>query len=203
MSNLSEDTVKRDYTELLQQMLETERGGIQIYSTALQCAVNPDLKKEWTEYLEQTRRHERVVRNLFETLGLEEKETPGRLVVKHIGDSLVMAMNMAKRSAPAEAAELVACECVVFAETKDHLNWELLGKCAEEASGADAKALKAACEEVEDEEDEHLYHSKGWCRELWISSLGMEAVLPPPEEQKDVKTAIGAARAQQAREELL
>jgi hypothetical protein len=27
---------------------------------------------------------------------------------------------------------------------------------------------------------------------LWISSLGMEAVLPPPEEQKDVKTAIGA-----------
>jgi hypothetical protein len=38
---------------------------------------------------------------------------------------------------------------------------------------------------------------------LWISSLGMEAVLPPPEEQKDVKTAIGAARAEKARGELL
>ena len=31
----------------------------------------------------------------------------------------------------------------------------------------------------------------------------MPAVLPPPEEEKDVKTAIGAARAKQAREEML
>jgi hypothetical protein len=52
-------------------------------------------------------------------------------------------------------------------------------------------------------EDEHVYHSAGWCRELWIKSLGMKAVLPPPEEEKDVKTAIGAARAKQARREML
>ena len=31
-----------------------------------------------------------------------------------------------------------------------------------------------AFDEVEDEEDEHLYHTKGWCRELWIESLGIE-----------------------------
>ena len=30
----------------------------------------------------------------------------------------------------------------------------------------------------------------------------MPAVLPPPEEKKDVKTAIGAARAKQARKEM-
>jgi len=195
--------MKTEINELLQQMLETERGGIQIYTTALECVVNDDLKKEWTEYLEQTKRHEKVVMNLFEKLGIEEEQTPGRAVVKHIGDSLVMAMNMAKRSGPEEAAELVACECVVLAETKDHLNWELLGKYAEEASGKMADALKEAHEEVEDEEDEHIYHSKGWCRELWLSSLGIDAVLPPPEEQKDVKTAIGAARAEQSRDELL
>jgi hypothetical protein len=51
----------------------------------------------------------------------------------------------------------------------------------------------------EDQEDEHLYHSRGWCRELWIDSLGMKAVLPPPEEKRHVKTAIGAARAEHAR----
>ena len=56
---------------------------------------------------------------------------------------------------------------------------------------------------IEDEEYEHIYHSKGWCRELWIASLGLEAVLPPPEEQKDVKTAIGAARAEKFREDML
>jgi hypothetical protein len=31
----------------------------------------------------------------------------------------------------------------------------------------------------------------------------MTAVLPPPEEQKKVKTAIGASRAKQAREEFV
>jgi hypothetical protein len=69
--------------------------------------------------------------------------------------------------------------------------------------GEEGKALKDACEQVEEEEDEHVYHSAGWCRELWIKSLGMKAVLPPPEEEKDVKTAIGAARAKQARREML
>ena len=43
----------------------------------------------------------------------------------------------------------------------------------------------------------------GWTRELWIESLGMPAVIPPPEEEKDVKTAIGAARAKAARKEML
>ena len=39
-------------------------------------------------------------------------------------------------------------------------------------------------------------------RELWIESLGIPSVLPPPEEQKDVKTAIGAARAKQVRSDM-
>ena len=188
--------------ELLQQMHETENGGIQIYQTALSCVVNDDLKKEWTEYLSQTRRHERVMSNLLEKLGLEPEETPGRKVVRHIGESLVKAMKMAKEAGEPEAAELVAAECVVFAETKDHLNWHLLGEVAGDAKGEVKKALVEACEEVEDEEDEHIYHSKGWCRELWMNTLGLDAVLPPPEEQKNVKTAIGAARAEQARDEM-
>jgi hypothetical protein len=63
--------------------------------------------------------------------------------------------------------------------------------------------LKKAHDEVEPEEGPHLYHNTGWTRELWIDSLGMPAVLPPPEEEKDVKTAIGAARAKQARRDVL
>jgi len=43
----------------------------------------------------------------------------------------------------------------------------------------------------------------GWGRELWIQSLGMPAVLPPPEEVKNVETAIGASRAEQSREQML
>jgi rubrerythrin len=190
-------------TELLYQALETEMGGVKIYETALKCAVNPDLKEEWEEYYDQTQNHVQIVLGVMETLGIDpEKETPGRAVVRLIGESLVEAMEMALEHAPQrEAAEIVACECVVLAETKDHLNWELIHEVAEKAKGPAREALKTAYEEVEEQEDEHLYHTTGWGRELWIQALGMPAVLPPPEEQKDVKTAIGAARAKMARKE--
>jgi hypothetical protein len=124
-------------------------------------------------------------------------------VVRHNGTALVEAMEMALGGGDPWAAELVACECVVLAETKDHLNWELLGKCAEHLEDPEAAAaLKAAYDEIEDQEDEHLYHTRGWCRELWIASLGLNAVLPPPEERLHVKTAIGAAKAEQSAEKM-
>jgi hypothetical protein len=143
------------------------------------------------------------VESLFGVFGLDPAaQTAGRAVVRHLGASLVAAMEMALADAPLGAAELVATECVTLAETKDHLNWELLGEAAKKLKGEEAKALEGALEEVEEEEDEHLYHTTGWSRELWIQSLGMRAVLPPPEERKNVKTEIGAARAKQARADM-
>jgi hypothetical protein len=112
-------------------------------------------------------------------------------------------MEMARQAGSPEAAQLVAAECVVEAETKDHLNWELIEVASKALQGDERRALTKAFKEVEEEEDQHLYHTTGWCRELWIQSLGLPAVLPPPEEEKDVKTAIGAARAKQARREML
>jgi rubrerythrin len=190
--------------ELLYQALETEIGGVQVYTTAIQCAVNEDLKEEWEKYLEETQNHVEILQETMETLGLDtETETPGRQVVRHIGQSLVKAMEMALKAGNPAAAQLVAAECVTHAETKDHLNWELIGEVAKKVKGEDGKALKEAHEEVEPQEDEHLYHTMGWTRELWIESLGMPAVLPPPEEVKEVETAIGAARAKHARSSML
>jgi rubrerythrin len=187
--------------ELLLQSLEHERGGIQVYEAALKCALNEDLKEEWGKYLEQTRNHERVLLRVFAELSLEaEEQSPGRGIVKQLGQALVQAMQAALKAGKPEAAELVACECVVLAETKDHADWELIAKAAEKSTGKQRATLQAASDEVEEQEDEHLYHSKGWCRELWIQSLGMKAVLPPPEERKHVTTAIGAARAEQSSE---
>ena len=190
--------------ELLYQGLETELGGVKIYETALKCAVNEDLRKELTEYHEQTTTHVQVMTNLMETLGLDPaRQTPGRKVVAHLGASLVQAMEMALAAGDPAAAELVACECVVLAETKDHSNWELIGKIAENGKGDAVDALKQAYEAVEQDEDHHLYHTQGWCRELWLQSLGLPAVLPPPEEVKKVESAIGASRAEQSRDKML
>jgi rubrerythrin len=195
---------QKEVKELLYQALETEQGGVQVYETALRCVVNEELKKEWQEYLEQTQNHVRIVEGVFAQLGLDTKtETPGRLVVRHIGQSLVKAMEMALGAGKREAAQLVAAECIVHAETKDHLNWELIAELAKKLKGDEGRALREAQKEVEEEEDEHLYHTTGWTRELWIEALGMPAVLPPPEETKEVKTAIGAARAKMARKDML
>ena len=112
-------------------------------------------------------------------------------------------MEMAKANGDAGAAQLVAGECVVLAETKDHQNWELIGHLAQHGQGEETKALKTAFDAVEQEEDHHLYHTKGFLRELWIESLGLPAVVPPPEEVKKVETAIGAARAENARDDML
>jgi rubrerythrin len=191
---------KEQMHELLYQALETERGGINIYRTALKCAQNEELKQEWEKYLDETENHERVLLEVFEAIGLDPvEETPGRQVVRHLGQSLVKAMEMALESGEPAAAELVAGECVVLAETKDHQNWELIGELAKVAKGETAKALKQAHDEVEDQEDEHLYHTMGWTRELWMRSLGLPAVIPPPEEEREVKTMVGAARAKAAR----
>ena len=188
---------------LVLQSLEHELGGIDVYQTAIECAVHPGLKKEWAKYLEETRSHVTALEGVCGALGIDPKsEVPGRAVVRHVGKALVDAMKLALSDGDRAAAQLVACECVVLAETKDHLDWELIKKCGEHLTGKAASALSEAASKIEDQEDEHLYHSKGWCRELWVESLGLKAVLPPPEEVQKVKTAIGAARAEQAAEKV-
>jgi hypothetical protein len=196
--------MKRDQMEeLLYQSLETERGGVQIYATAVGCALNDDLKKEWTKYLEQTQNHEVVMLRVLDNFGLDpETDTPGRQIIRTKAEALVGSMETALGADPS-AAQLVAAECVVEAESKDHMNWELIGEVAKKLKGDEARVLKEAYEEVEEEEDEHLYHTMGWARELWLESLGLPAVLPPPEEKKHTKSAIGAERAKQARGDML
>lgn len=195
---------RQQVEDLLYQALETEIGGQKVYEAAIRCAQNAELKEEWQKYLEETRGHERILRTTFERIGLEpDKKTPGRTVIEFKGGALVQSMEMALKDSGPAAAQLVAAECVVEAETKDHQNWELIGKLAEELDGDEAAALSEAYEQVEEQEDMHLYHTMGWARELWIESLGLPAVLPPPEEEKKVTTAIGAARAKQSREDML
>jgi len=186
--------------ELLLQSLEHEQGGVKIYETALKCAQNEELKEEWQRYHQETERHVQILHDVLSQMQLDPQEqTPGRKIVHDMGASFVAAMKAALGAGEPGMAECVAAECVVLAEEKDHSNWQLIGEVAKKMTGAEAKALKDAYQEVEDQEDQHYYHSKGWLRELSMKSLGMKAVLPPPEEKKHVKTAIGQARAEHSR----
>lgn len=186
--------------ELLCQALETERGGARIYEEAIACAQDESLLEEWSKYLEETRDHERILLNVFQEMGLDpEKGSPGRSVVRSNGEALVNGMQRARGEGDAALAEIVAAECVVLAETKDHMNWQLIGMVSKHYEGEGADALQEAHEEVEDQEDQHLYHTMGYARELWFQALGLPARIPPPEEERKVKSEADAARLKQRR----
>jgi len=186
--------------ELLLQALEHEMGGIKVYQTALKCVVNEDLQEEWEEYLEQTEKHVQVLHDACLQMEIDpEEQTPGRKITHDVGASLVAAMEAALGTGDKEMAQCVAAEMVTHAEMTDHFNWQLIGEVAANMDGAQAKALKEAYQEVEDEEDEHYYHSKGWLRELSLEGLGLKAQLPPPEEKKDVTSAMAQAKVEQQR----
>jgi hypothetical protein len=186
--------------ELLYQALETEIGGQAVYLTALDCAQHPGLRKEWRKYLEETTQHEVILRELFAELGMDPNlQTPGRAVLREKALGLVTTMRKCLNTAGPAAAQLCAAESVVEAETKDHQNWELIGQVAKAATGKLAASLQKAYDQVEDQEDEHLYHTMGWARELWLKALGLPAVLPPPEEKQHVTSMAEAARAKEAR----
>jgi rubrerythrin len=189
------------FNELLLQSLEHERGGVHVYQTAIKCALREDLRAEWQKYLAQTEDHVESLTDICEFLNLDPfTTTPGTQIVKSLGKALVTAMETALSAGNPPAAQIVAAECIVLAETKDHLDWELLGEAAKELTGEEREVVLEAYERIEDEEDEHLYHTQGWARELWLESLGIEAELPPPEEVEDVTTAAEAQEARQERQ---
>jgi rubrerythrin len=170
--------------------LETERGGVQIYEAALECAENEDLKEEWQEYLEQTREHVEILENVCQQLGIDlEQETTGVQIVRATGEALLKNMQVARDSGDGTLAQIVAAEAVAHAELKDHLNWQLIGLVAKEAEKGDrvGELLQEAYDQVEEQEEEHVFHNQGWARELWAECLGIEAVLPPPEEKLGIK----------------
>jgi rubrerythrin len=187
--------------ELLLQSLEHERGGVKIYKAAIDSAQRTDLRAEWTNYLRQTEQHVEALTEICTALGLDPYTmTPGTRIVRANGNALLQAIEAARSSGNPQAAQIVAAECVVLAETKDHLDWELIGEVAKELPPEQQALVQAAYERIEEEEDEHLYHTQGWCRELWLESLGLPAELPPPEEKRDVSSAAEAQRAKETRQ---
>ncbi len=190
--------------ELLCQALETELVGVQVDQAALDCCHNDDLRKEWEHYPDQTRRHVTLVEESLRAFGLGPAlDTRGRRAVRHTGEALARAIALAQEDVTAAKAQIVAAECATLAETKDPINWELIGEAVKRLRGDPAKVLRALQREMEEQEDHHVCPNAGWARELRIETLGIPAVLPPPEEHKEVKTAIGAACARQARPDMV
>lgn len=199
------DSIHTTVEEFFAQALATELGGAEIYKLAIECAQNEELREEWEKYLDETEEHIALYTKVIQANGMdpENMDFPAVVIVQKTAASLLDLMRTARATADADAAQIVAAECIVSAESKCHLNWELVGELGKKMKGPGGDAVREAYEEVHEQENEHLFHTTGWARELWIQRLGMKAVLPPPEEERHVKTAIGAEKAKNARTEML
>ena len=184
------ESVPHELLELLQQALETGMAAVSVHETALRCVTNEDLKTELSEYLVQAQKHIRIVEDLMACLGLDSLALErGRSVVRHKGEALVEAMDLAAAMGATPASQLAAIECVVDAETKDRLNWDLLCALLPRLEGNVQVAVEAACDSVGNQAAEHLARSTGWARELWREHLGLPSTVPPRESRPAVRRA--------------
>lgn len=181
------------FIDLLYQSLETAQSGIRVYTQAVTCAVNKELREEWRLYLKQLRRHEQVLLSVFEATRLDPlTPTSGRKAVVCISNALVATMQQAQQTATRAQCEMVASECIVLVETRDRANWALLAHISKYADAPLKELLSKAVDSVEEEVDRHLMHTQGWMRELWLQALGYAALLPPPDgiiDQTDTRSA--------------
>lgn len=180
---------------LLLEALEAERGGSEVYRAALECAIRPDLRSEWSACLEQTERHERILLATLDQLGVDPYGAHGRgRVVRHLTAARVEAMRRSRALETSLAAQAFAARCVLEAGARNQLDWELLAFAARHLDGRTGELLREACAEVADEEDVQLLQAQGWARELQVEALGLGPVLPPPELDPTIRAPLAAAQ---------
>ncbi len=145
----------------LSEFLAVERGGLKLYDEALRIVADSQVSQKFEVFREQTRKHESILVRVMDQLGLDpDYLSPGAKVAQQKANGLLSTMS-SPDGLPSKAAELNAIENIVLAETKDHADWEMLGKIARQSDDSRLRdVLKPAVSEVEPEEDEHLHWTK-------------------------------------------
>ena len=171
--------MKAAVRELLERALELARAGVRVYEAALGCAVRDPLEEQWQGDLSQIRRHEKALRTAATHLGIDpEAETSLRLLVRQQARAIMDALEQASEKAPQSEAERLAAECVLEWESRTRLAWDLLYELAGEATGEEGEALRTACAEGPDQQDERLHRARAWARSLWLNALGRRTSVP-------------------------
>ncbi len=156
----------------LSEFLAVERGGLKLYEEALRIVKDREVSKKFHEFREETRNHETILLRVLKQLGMDpEFESPGAKMAKKKAHGLLETMTSSD-GLPAKAAEINAIENIVLAETKDHADWEMLGKIARQSDDERIReVLKPAVAEVEPQEDEHLNWSKQQMARLEFAAI--------------------------------
>lgn len=154
----------------LSEFLAVEKGGLKLYEVALTIVTDPEVSKKFHAFREQTRKHETILLRVISALGMDPTYvSAGAKVASEKAEALLKTMT---NGLSGEAAEINAVENIILAETKDHADWELLGKIARQSDEEKIRdVLKPAVSEVEPEEDQHLNWTKDQLGRLEMSAI--------------------------------
>jgi rubrerythrin len=161
----------------LSEFLAVERGGSALYAAAFRLVFDREVSSRFKVFREQTRKHESILLGVIEALGMDgDYLSPGAKIAQQKAVALVKTMTY--RGLTARTAELNAIENIVLAETKDHADWEFLGKIARQCEDRKLReVLQPAVSEVEPQEDEHLNWTKQQLARLSFSDVCEKAPL--------------------------
>jgi rubrerythrin len=166
--------------EILSEFLAVEKGGQKLYQKALSLVSDAEVRAKFKEFHNQTVNHQKILTEIIAQLGGNPRamSRTAKIATKK-AQGLLSTMSRAGLSA--DEAELNAIENIVLAETKDHADWELIGKIARQTTdGRLREVLGAAARTVEDQEDQHLNWTRKKLGEMQMQALVNESAASKP-----------------------
>ena len=162
---------KSTLMDLLSEFLAVEQGGQQLYEKALELVFDSEVKTKFREFLKQTMTHQKVLTEIINKLGGNPRaQSHTAKIATQKAEALLRTMGDPGLSR--DQNQLNAMENIVLAETKDHADWELLGKIARQTTDNQLREVLApAAKNVEQEEDEHLNWTRKKLGDLQMAAL--------------------------------
>ena len=121
---------KSTLMDVLSEFLAVEMGGQKLYEKALTLVFDSEVKTKFREFHRQTIKHQKVLTDVIHKLGGNTRAlSAGAKVATEKAQALLRSMD--SNGLGKDQAELNAMENIVLAETKDHADWELIGKIAQ------------------------------------------------------------------------
>jgi rubrerythrin len=182
--------------DLLSEFLAVEMGGQALYERALELVSDTEVRTKFRQFLKQTINHQKILADVIRKLGGNPSmQSPGAKVAAAKAQGLLRTMGRAGLSK--DAAQLNAIENIVLAETKDHADWELLGKIVRQTTDSHLReVLGPAVDTVEQEEDEHLNWTRQKLGDLHMEALTKAGKAPPKSTAGAPSTSNAKKRAQ-------
>jgi rubrerythrin len=159
--------------DLLSAMLTHERCGTHLYRSVARRSQNPMLQQRYERFGEETARHVEILEQLILQNGGNPNYMSSMARAIEGTDSRIVESTFALSGAvDLMTAETAMLDAVFLAESVDHANWQTLSQLAATMpEGAVRDGFRAAVDEVEGQEDEHLE----WARSTRARLVDLQA----------------------------